>query len=193
MTKLSAAGPSLSAVGDELSGHIDETLLSMAKVRAEHRENATPLQSLVDTMVKALRRPRVVGEIGNLVAGWVALNLALAALGFRTIDPPPFPWLEVAVSVAALYMVVLILVSREREDELARHREMLLLELAILSEEKIAKVIQLLEESRRDNPHIHDRLDIDAETMVRAADTRRVLDAITEKPPREPADPSPCP
>jgi uncharacterized membrane protein len=159
----------------------------MTKLRAEHRDNATPLQSLVDRMVKVLRRPRVVAEISVLIVGWVSFNLTLAALGFPMIDPPPFPWLEGAVSIVALYMVVLILVSQEREDLLMQHREMLLLELAILSEEKIAKVIQLLEESRRDNPHIHDRHDADADSMGRAADTRRVLDAITEKPPPEPA------
>ncbi|MBB4200329.1 hypothetical protein CCR94_15315 [Rhodoblastus sphagnicola] len=177
----------MSAPADDHGVHIDGTILSMAKLRAEHRENATPMQSLVETMVKALRRPRVVGEISALIVGWVAFNLALAALGFHMIDPPPFAWLEGAVSMVALYMAVLILVSREREDLLSRHREMLLLELAILSEEKIAKVIQLLEESRRDNPLIHDRRDADAESMGRAADTRRVLDAITEKPPPEPA------
>jgi uncharacterized membrane protein len=59
---------------------------------------------------------------------------------------------------------------------------MLILELAILSEQKIAKVIQLLGESRRDNPNLRDRSDPEAETMGQAADTRSVLDAITEKP-----------
>ena len=83
-------------------------------------------------------------------------------------------------------MIVLILVSQEREDQLAHHREMLILELAILSEQKIAKVIQLLEESRRDNPTIRNRRDTEAETMGRAADTQSVLDAITERPASRP-------
>ena len=59
---------------------------------------------------------------------------------------------------------------------------MLILELAILSEQKIAKVIQLLEESRRDNPNMLNRRDPEAETMGRAADTQSVLNAITDKP-----------
>jgi uncharacterized membrane protein len=177
----------LSPAPDDLSVHIDETILSMAQLRAEHRQNATWLQSLVDRMVKVLRRPQVVVEISVLIAGWVAFNLGAAALGLPVIDPPPFAWLCGAVSMVALYMVVLLLVSQEREDQLARHREMLLLELAILSEQKIAKVIQLLEESRRDNPNICDRRDVDAENMGHAADTRTVLDAITEKPPSEAA------
>ena len=47
-------------------------------------------------------------------------------------------------------MVVLILATQRREYQLAQLREQLTLELAILSEQKTAKVIQLLEESRRD-------------------------------------------
>lgn len=167
--------------------HIDETIASIAKLRTEHLESATPQQRLVARMVKLFGRPQFIGAISIVIVGWVSLNLLAAALGHHMIDPPPFPWLGEAVSLTSLYMVVLILASQEREDQLAHHREMLILELAILSEQKIAKVIQLLEESRRDNPNIHDRRDAEAETMGRAVDTQSVLDAITEKPATPPA------
>jgi len=86
-------------------------------------------------------------------------------------------------------MVVLILGTQGREDQLARHRELLNLELAILSEQKTAKAIQLLEELRRDSPHIHDRVDEEADVMAQAAHPQSVLDAIKEtpKPIRDPA------
>ncbi len=166
--------------------HIDETISSIAKLRAEHRENATPIQRSVDRVAKFLGRPRFIASIGFLVLGWIALNMMLIALGFRAIDPPPFTWLAEAVSLVSLCMVVLILVAQEREDELGQQREMLILELAILSEQKIAKVIQLLEQSRRDDPNIRDRLDPEAETMGQALDMRSVLSAITEKPASRP-------
>jgi hypothetical protein len=54
------------------------------------------------------------------------------------------------------------------------------LELAILSEQKTAKVIQLLEETRRDNPLIHNRVDQEAEAMAQPADPQSVLAAIKE-------------
>jgi uncharacterized membrane protein len=58
------------------------------------------------------------------------------------------------------------------EDQLAQLREQLNLELAILSEQKTAKVIELLEESRRDNPLIHNRVDQEADVMAKPADPK---------------------
>jgi uncharacterized membrane protein len=162
--------------------HIDETISSIAKLRAEHHGKATPLQRMVDRLVKLLGRPRFIGLLGSAMVAWIGFNLLSGALGDPVIDAPPFPWLGEAISLTSLLMVVLILISQQREDQLARHREMLILELAILSEQKIAKVIQLLEESRRDNPNLRDRHDPEAETMGQAADTQSVLDAITETP-----------
>jgi uncharacterized membrane protein len=57
---------------------------------------------------------------------------------------------------------------------------MLLLELAVRSEQKIAKVIALIEESRRDNPLLPDRNDPGAETLSQPSDPGSVLDAIKQ-------------
>jgi uncharacterized membrane protein len=84
------------------------------------------------------------------------------------------------VSLVSLYIVVLILATQRREYQLAQLREQLTLELAILSEQKTAKVIQLLEESRRDNPLIRNRVDQEADAMAQPADPKSVLDAIKE-------------
>jgi uncharacterized membrane protein len=85
-----------------------------------------------------------------------------------------------AVSLASLYLIVLILTSQRREYELAKTLEELTLQLALLSEQKVTKVIQLLEESRRDNPLVQDRVDEEAEAMARPADPNSVLAAIQE-------------
>jgi uncharacterized membrane protein len=163
-----------------LPAHIEETIRSIARLHADHHQNATPLQRAMDGMTALLGRPGSIGALTILVVAWIALNLLIAALGYRAIDPPPFAWLGGAVSVVSLYMVVLILATQRREDQLAQHRDQLTLELVILSEQKTAKVIQLLEEFRRDNPHIHDRVDDEADIMARPADPSSVLDAIKE-------------
>ena len=110
----------------------------------------------------------------------MALNAIPFLLGYKVLDEPPFVWLQGAVGLGALYMTVLILTTQRRVDELAGYREQLTLELAILSEQKAAKIIQLLEEMRRDNPLIHNRVDQEAEALSTPADPQAVLDAIKE-------------
>jgi uncharacterized membrane protein len=163
-----------------LPDHIEETIRSIAQLRAEHHENATSPERAMDRMTALMSRPRFIGVITVIVVGWISLNLLADALGVRPVDPPPFSWLGGAVSLVSLYMVVLILATQRREDQLAQRRELLMLELAILSEQKTAKVIQLLEESRRDNPLIRNRPDREAESLAQPADPQLVLDAIKE-------------
>jgi uncharacterized membrane protein len=123
-------------------------------------------------------RPWFIALVGCAVAVWIAANLIASGLGLQPIDPPPFAWLELAATVFSLLLVVLLLVAQKHEDELNAHRDTLTLELSILSEHKIAKVIQLLEELRRDSPHVQDRDDPQAEQMAEPADAGSVLAAV---------------
>jgi uncharacterized membrane protein len=85
-----------------------------------------------------------------------------------------------AASLASLNLVVLIVTTQSRDDRLSQRRELLILELAILSEQKITKVIALLEELRRDHPEVRDRVDKMADDMARSADPQTVIEAINE-------------
>jgi uncharacterized membrane protein len=162
------------------SDHIERTIQAVAQLRADHHESATAIERAVDRTTAFLSRPWLLGVVTAIVVGWIGLNLLVIRNDFRPFDPPPFVWLEGAVSLVSLYMVLLVLAAQRREDQLAQRRELLILELAILGEQKTAKVIQLLEESRRDNPLIHDRVDHEADAMAQPADQQSVLEAITE-------------
>jgi uncharacterized membrane protein len=52
------------------------------------------------------------------------------------------------------------------------------LELAVLGEQKLAKIISLLEEFRRNDPNQGDDRDEVAEALAKPADAQVVLDAI---------------
>ena len=158
--------------------HLEETLRTINRLRIEHHQSATPLQRSIDNITALLGRPQFIGVLTVIVVGWIGLNLLCASFGHRVIDPPPFSLLWGAISLVSLYMVVLILMTQQREEQIAQHHEKLILELLILSEQKTAKIIQLLEESRRDNPLIHNRVDRDADDMAQPADPSSVLDAI---------------
>jgi uncharacterized membrane protein len=114
------------------------------------------------------------------MAAWIGLNLAAPRLGLPQPDPPPFGYMELFVSASALSMTILILVSQRRADVAAVHRAQLTLQLASVSEQKIAKVIELLEEQRRENPALPDRTDEQAAEMSVASDPKQVLARIID-------------
>ena len=170
----------MSETTPDLPPHIEQTVQTTARLHAEHYERSTPLQRIVDALTARAGRPRFVVGIVVIVVSWIGLNLALGALGRRPLDPPPFSWLQGAITLSALCMTCLILTTQRREDQLSSGREQLTLELSILAEQKAAKIIQLLEELRRDSPTIANRYDQEAADLSAPSDPRAVLDAIRE-------------
>ena len=165
-----------------LPPHIDRTVRAIAALHQDHRQREAPVQRVVRRSVAFIGRPRFVALLTGLIVIWVALNLALRLHHHRAFDPPPYPWLFDIGEALALYITVLILITQRRDDQLSDLREQLALELAILGEQKNAKIIHLLEELRRDLPMVRDRVDREATMLSVPADPQAVMDAIMNTP-----------
>ena len=114
-------------------------------------------------------------------------------MGRRAFDAPPFPLLDTLLTMFAVYMTVVILIVQRRSQRLGDHREQLMLQLALLSDQKTAKLIALIEELRRDDPLIRNRSDHQAEELTKTVNPETVLEAIREvreEPPSEGGDPA---
>ncbi len=138
------------------------------------------MQRMVERSTALIGRPRFIAGLTVVIALWIAVNSLVPATGGTAWDAPPFVWLQGCLGLLALYVTVLILTTQRREDQLAGYREQLTLELAILAEQKSAKIIALLEEMRRDSSTLHNRVDDQAAAMAIPADPQAVLDAIKE-------------
>ena len=158
--------------------HVDKAVRSVTQLHSEHHERTTAPQRAVNRVAALMGRPWFIVLAVFSATVWIAANLMASRFGLEAVDPPPFPWLEVVATLFSLLLVMLVLVAQKHEDELNAHRDTLTLELSILTEHKIAKVIQLLEELRRDSPHVQDRDDPQAEQMAEPADAGSVLDAV---------------
>ncbi len=163
-----------------LPAHVEDTIRAIANFHADHELQAMPIERLIARLTGMLGRPAFIVVLSVAVALWVAGNLAMRWRELTPIDPPPFVWLQGAMALMAVYMTILILSTQRRADQLAGYREQLTLQLAILGEQKNAKVIQLLQELRRDNPIMQNLVDEQAEAMARPADPQAVLDAIKD-------------
>jgi uncharacterized membrane protein len=172
-----------------LPTHIEKTAEAIAELHMQHHREATPFQHAVDRMTNVVGRPRTIGFLTLCVAIWIGVNLLLRLSGRAALDPPPFQWLQDAGTLLSLYITILILITQRREDELAGRRDQMTLELAMLGDQKTAKIIELLEELRRDHPEIADRVDREAAEMSRPSPPGTVLDEIKGRPEQMPAPP----
>jgi uncharacterized membrane protein len=167
-------------VSKTVPAHVEDTVQAVARFHSAHEAEAGTLQRAIERLTRRAARPGFAALLTMLVGGWVAFNLGLMALGREPVDEPPFIWLQGTVALTALYMTVFILTTQRREDKLAGLRDQLTLELSILSEQKSAKIIGLLEELRRDATNISDRADQHAEALATPADPDAVLDALKD-------------
>jgi uncharacterized membrane protein len=158
--------------------HVAETLETIAELH-KRAERAVPRhQRSIEATTEALGRPSTVYILAGGVVLWVVLNVLLPRIGVRPFDAPPFTWLQTASSVGALLMAAMVLSTQNRQRKPAEERERLDLHVNLLAEQKLAKVISLLEELRRDMPNVSNREDSLAEAMTHAVDPNVVADAL---------------
>jgi uncharacterized membrane protein len=161
-----------------MSEHLEQSIQAIAKLHADHDRAATRSEHVLAGIVDRFGRPLFLAVLLATIVGWAGANLWVRATGGAPMDPPPFAWLQLAASLAALGITVLILATQRRDDQLGQHRDQMTLQLALLSEQKLAKIIELIEENRRDNPLLDDRVDPTADAMASPTDPQSLGEAI---------------
>lgn len=169
--------PSPPDASAELSQHLAESIGDLKEFHDAHYRGASWLQRIIDRLTALVGTPISLAVMTFGVLAWIAAALLF---GPRGAGRDAFDWLELAATCAALLVAVLILVTQRREDVLAQRRNQLILELAILSDKKAAKIIALLEEMRRDSPHVHDRVDVESDEMSTPTNVLEVVAAIDQ-------------
>jgi len=157
---------------------VGHTIESIAQLHTRAEQKVHPHQRAVETVTGVLGRPAFLHIVLLLVAAWVLLNVFAHRLGLRQIDPPPFYWLQGTVGLGALLMTIIVLITQNRQGQLAERRAQLDLQINLLTEQKVTKVIELVEELRRDLPGVRNRHDPEAEAMTEVADPHAVLTAL---------------
>jgi uncharacterized membrane protein len=165
-----------------LSGGTHETVESVADLDRGAERSLSAHQRWIERTTSAVGRPRTVYVVLTFTAAWIALNSKLASMG-RAFDPPPFAYLDCIISLAALLMTVIILTTENRINIQDARRDRLDLQINLMNERKISKVIEMLEALRSDSPAVPNRLDPEATEMRRTADTAAIVRAIDERTP----------
>ena len=151
---------------------------SIEEIRKSAEHAPTPHQRIVEQIIVAVGRPALFYGLLLLAVLWIMLNLGLGKGAF---DPLPFSLLQLILTGFAAFIAALVLIAENRISRSEREREYLDLQINLLSEHKITKVIALLEELRRDLPMVHDREDLEAESLSNAINPKAVVDQLRER------------
>jgi uncharacterized membrane protein len=115
------------------------------------------------------------------ILAWIAINTWGAHAGWHPIDTPPFFLLQGLVCFNALLLTVAVLIRQNRMAQVAEHRSHLDLQINLLSEQKVTKILQIVDELQRELLALRKRPDSQVAEMTKPADTHALMHAIKQK------------
>lgn len=168
-----ASKPDLDPIGSNI-----ENILAFY---AREDQSVSRFQRILEKIIDFLGRPFWLGIIVLFVALWILANCLFRQFGLEPFDPPPLHWLQGIIGLAALLIMIVILIKQNRHDKIEERRAHLELQINLLTEQKTTKLINLIEELRRDLPMIKDRHDPELAAFQQPTDPEAVLAALDEQ------------
>jgi uncharacterized membrane protein len=158
-----------------------ENLEVLSKFKDREEAQISGLQLAIERVSRVFGSPAFFAFALAFIAIWIAINLWGLKHGWRHVDSPPFFWLQGLVSCNALLLTVAVLIRQNRMAQVAEHRAHLDLQINMLTEQKVTKLLQIIDEPRRELAAQHGRHDQEAHEMTKPADTHALMHAIKEK------------
>ena len=163
---------------DSLSEHIEQNIESVVALQRREWESVGLSQRRVERLSRFIGRPVYLVALLGGVAIWIVYNLTAASWGLKPFDAPPFALLDGILSLVALITTTIVLIAQNRQAKLEQQHTHLALQVNLLTEQKVTKLIHLIEELRRDLPMVKDRHDPEAAALQQRTDTEQVLVAL---------------
>lgn len=132
------AGPEDQPV-DELTKRNVEAVLKLEEAAKEQR---TRSEVIAEQIAKFCGSMRFVWVHVVFFTLWIGFNLMP---GTRHIDPFPFTFLTLVVSLEAIFLSTFILISQNHDTQISERRNHLDLQINMLSEQENTKMIQMLQ------------------------------------------------
>lgn len=162
---------------DQIGQNI-ETILDFY---AREDQKISRSQRMMERISRFAGQPVFIGIILFFVAFWILVNVVLRQLSLVEFDPAPYFWLQGIIGLGALLTATVVLSKQNRLGKLEEKRAHLDLKVNLLTEQKTAKLIDLVEELRRDLPNVRDRHDPEAASLQQSMNPELVLAALDER------------
>jgi uncharacterized membrane protein len=151
--------------------------------RFQDREEArvSGLQLAIERISRFFGSPAYFAFSLAFILMWIGINTLGMHEHWRHVDTAPFFWLQGLVCSNALLLTVAVLIRQDRMAHMAEHRAHLDLQINLLTEQKVAKILQIIDELRRDLTALRGRPDAEVTEMSKPADAHALMHAIKEK------------
>jgi uncharacterized membrane protein len=161
-----------------LSQPINRNISDMAELEDQELARMSSAQRRLERISGSVGRPGYILALLIAVVLWIAANVFATPLGLHAFDPPPFQYLQGTLTFFAMLTATVVLVGQRRQTKLAEQRAHLDLQINLLTEQKVTKLIHLLEELRGDLPNVGKRDDPHISVLKEPTDATRVASAL---------------
>jgi uncharacterized membrane protein len=178
--------PDILIENETLPEHALRNVETIYHHQAQHQINSKPHHRIIDKIGDFFGKPQFLyGQVIFFIV-WIGCS----NLAENKIIPKNFPLFDLhfhGLEVASLLTTTGVLVYQRREEQVSQQRSHLALQVNLVTEQKIAKLISLVEELRVDLPNVKNRQDAEAEIMKQATDPQAILDVIQQISDQPPA------
>jgi len=125
---------------EELTQRNVETVSKLEEATREQRSNADRVAEVIAAFCGSMTFVWV-----HVVwfGGWIVFNLLP---GFKHVDPFPFTFLTLVVSLEAIFLSTFILISQNHDSRVSEKRNHLDLQINLLSEQENTQMLRLLQQ-----------------------------------------------
>jgi uncharacterized membrane protein len=158
-----------------------ENIEALSQFKDREEAQISGLQLLIERISRFFGSLAYLAFAVAFIVAWVAANAWGMHHGWRHVDAPPFFWLQGLVSCNALLLTVAVLIRQNRMAQVAEHRAHLDLQINLLTEQKVSKLLQILDTPRHGLAAPHAAADAEAGELTKPADTHALMHAIKQK------------
>jgi len=167
---------------DSVPDPVARNISDILELESRELARATRAQLWLEKLSRWLAHPAFPIALLPFTALWITLNVT-TRVGIPHFDPPPFPWLGGLLTLTALLTTTIVLIGQGRQSRLAEQRAHLDLQINLSTEQKVTKLIHLIEELRTDLPGVRMRDDPHVSELKKTTDPAQVASALKERGP----------
>jgi uncharacterized membrane protein len=123
---------------------VDRNVHALAEIRSRHLETRNLEGRIADAITRFAGSMRCIYLHLALFGAWLLINARVLPI-VEPFDPYPFVMLAMFASVEAIFLSTFVLISQNRQATLAEKRNDLDLQVNLLAEHEITRVLQLVD------------------------------------------------